>query len=83
MRKVTVGAVVAGLAWACSPDYRAEVGYHEGTEERWYVGERKNYQGCMDEAIRMFNRINSETPGRAFSWACQVWSGNSFTHRVR
>ena len=63
--------------------YRAEVGYFEGAEQRWFVGSDKSRDDCQTEAINRYNALNRESPGRAFSWACRQMSGDQFITRVR
>jgi hypothetical protein len=61
------------LAFCDSPigdRYRAEVGYHEGSSERWHIGEPKSREDCTNEAIWLYDKLNREKDGRAFSWAC-------------
>jgi hypothetical protein len=63
--------------------YRAEVGYYEGGEQRWYVGPDQSRDECQSSAINRFNALNRESPGRAFSWACRKMQGERFLERVR
>jgi hypothetical protein len=63
--------------------YRAEVGYYEGTEQRWYVGSDKSRDDCTSEAIGLYNSLNARSQGRAFSWACRKMNGERFLERVR
>lgn len=64
--------------------YRAEVGYYEGSQERWYVGSDKSYDACISEATSYFNSLNTPSnPKRAFSWACRKMRGEEFLDRVR
>jgi hypothetical protein len=63
--------------------YRAEVGYREGQEEKWFVGSDRTREECTSEATAYFNRLNSQSPGRAFSWACRKMKGENFLDRVR
>lgn len=51
--------------------YSSEVGWYEGRSERWDIsGDYDSLDACRAAAIGQFNRINAESPGRAFSWAC-------------
>jgi len=62
--------VFAVLLAGCSR-YDAEVGYYEGTAERWDVwGVFSSLDECRDAAISRYNYYNQERQGRAFSWAC-------------
>jgi hypothetical protein len=63
--------------------YRAEVGYHQGTEQLWFVGGDKSRDECTSEAIGRYNALNAQSPGRAFSWACRKMQGDRFLERVR
>lgn len=63
--------------------YRAEVGYHDGPQDAWYVGQSTSYDACISEATSYFNRMNAATPTRAFSWACRKMRGEEFLGRVR
>jgi hypothetical protein len=65
--------------------YQPEVGYYEGTEQRWYVGSSFSKQDeCVGVAVIIFNRYNAESAGRAFSWACRkIDRSGAFIDRVR
>lgn len=69
--------------WTKKYTYRAEVGYYEGSERTWYVGQDKNYQACIDEATAYYRSLNDKRPNRAFSWACRKMEGEKFLDRVR
>jgi hypothetical protein len=73
------------LVLGCSGEdqYSAEVGYYEGTMERWYIGQPKSRSQCTSEAIGMYNRLNYEKPGRAFSWACLLTRDGRYISRHR
>ena len=64
--------------------YRAEVGYYNGSEKAWYVGESKSHDACISEAQSYFRSLNTPSnPSRAFSWACRKMQGEEFLDRVR
>jgi len=63
--------------------YRAEVGYHYGSRQDWYVGPDQSLEDCRQHALSMYHSKNSDSPRRAFSWACRKMQGDSFLERVR
>lgn len=74
---------VALLSLGSGPSYMAEVGYYEGRETKWHIGRPTTREECTREAIGMFNRMNEEDSGRAFSWACLYGYGGNIAGRVR
>ena len=82
-----IGACLLLVMCRDATQYRAEVGYHEGSDEKWHIGHPQDRrEDCTAEAIGMYNRLNAEKPGRAFSWACLVVDAsapNRFKSRVR
>jgi len=67
-----------------APDkYSAEVGYYEGDQQRWHIGQPKSREECTAEAINMYNRLNRESPRRAFSWACLLTRDGRYISRHR
>lgn len=75
---------IALLSWGATPSYMAEVAYYEGREIRWHIGRPTTRGACTTEAVGMFNRMNEESPGRAFSWACLYgYSAGNIAGRVR
>ena len=81
--RAPLAAVTSLLLAACEDQYSAEVGYYEGTAERWYIGQPKSRSECTAEAIGMYNRLNHEKPGRAFSWACLLTRDGRYISRHR
>jgi hypothetical protein len=77
--------VIAGIYYAASDStaYRAEVGYYEGSDTKWWYGGDTDREACTAEAIGFFNRKNAGNPGRAFSWSCLVVKGDRILSRVR
>lgn len=63
--------------------YRAEVGYHDGSSERWWFGRDTDRATCTREATQQYNTFNSGNNKRAFSWACLVIRGDRVLGRVR
>lgn len=72
--KTTV-ALCAFSAVLCACDfgskYASEIGWREGTAEKWDVsGDFASLDECRSAAIAQYNSINFRNPGQAFSWAC-------------
>ena len=78
---------LAGMAWHSrafeEEKYSAEVGYYEGTTERWHIGQPTSRKDCTAEATGMYNRFNYEKSGRAFSWACLLTRDGRYLLRHR
>jgi hypothetical protein len=75
---------VTQMGHFAAPDkYSAEVGYYEGEQRRWHIGEPRSREECTAEAINMYNRLNRESPGRAFSWACLLTRDGRYILRHR
>lgn len=88
MKRLTVVATASLALLACDalipPQYIPEVGYREGTREVWWLGDRYwSKQECVRVALAQFNIINTQSPRRAFSWACRVMRGETFESRTR
>jgi hypothetical protein len=87
VKSLTALAAMSPLLAACDVPgvytYRAEVGYYQGSEQRWFVGSDKSYDACLSEAAAYFNNLNREHAGRAFSWACRRMRGEDVLARVR
>lgn len=63
----------ASLLSACNlgSRYATEVGWREGTSEKWDVaGDYGSLDECRSAAMAQYNSINARNPGQAFSWAC-------------
>lgn len=73
-----MGAVTAGAAvilvfalTGCADRYAAEVGYHDGGQQKWDIaGDYSTLDECRSAAIAQHNSYNAGGAGRAFSWAC-------------
>jgi hypothetical protein len=84
MQRIVFATVVAWLLVGCEEEkYSAEVGYYEGTTQRWHIGQPKSRSDCTAEAIGMYNRLNYESAGRAFSWACLLTRDGRYISRHR
>jgi hypothetical protein len=57
-----LAASAAALTGCGDGQYSAEVGYYEGTTQRWHIGQPKSRSDCTAEAIGMYNRLNRESP---------------------
>jgi hypothetical protein len=70
--KIFLGICAVGACNVATTGYRAEVGYYEGRDEKWHIGEPKSRDDCTREAFGMYYRMNEESSGRAFFWAWLV-----------
>jgi hypothetical protein len=64
--------------------YKAEVGYYEGGQQKWYIGSAKSYNDCIAEATSYFDSLKSPSnPKRAFTWSCRKMRGEEILDRVK
>ena len=64
--------------------YKAEVGYYEGGQQKWYIGSAKSYSECIAEATSYFDSLKTPSnPKRAFTWSCRKMRGEEFLDRVK
>lgn len=78
-------SVIALTACDFGSRYASEVGWREGSKERWNIsGDYASLDECRNASIAEYNSINARNPGQAFSWAClKINSDGSYESRHR
>lgn len=79
MRRLRTSVLLAVLVLVLAgcDRYAAEVGYRAGEETRWNIwGDFSSLDECREAAIAQFNVYESQSRGRAVSWACLLKSSD-------